>query len=272
MGVKTVAISGGEPLCYSQLETVLQVITRMGLNAVIYTSALTRKQAVPQADVWSNVKALGKTVVRVNFVSTVPRHYEAISRGNYEAAKTGAQLIVNTGAPLEAHVVVTRANLGDITTTIADLLSWGAKKVKLLRFVPQGRGWDNRAELSLGLSSDVKETLAQVEKQFEPWEVEIGLPFGQYSNVCEACDAGLGKLVLTPQNRLVMCSAFKGVFGAEVREQRLWRAMQDRDYYEQTLSLWAIRNKCAECKERLTCMEMCPAQMYYCQKEKEKSG
>jgi MoaA/NifB/PqqE/SkfB family radical SAM enzyme len=168
LGAETLVISGGEPLRYSQLFTILSGAVELQLQTVMYTTGIrdiTSRLSV-QHTVWKQLKELGLTVARFSIYSS-PAKREFHNRIVRVQPNKADAFAVNEEAILSAVTNGVRVELNFVpcAETIPDFLDmcrWasdlGCKAVHVLVPTRQGR---NRTSTSLEVSSDAEGLLKQ---------------------------------------------------------------------------------------------------------------
>ncbi len=131
-GVFAVALGGGEPTLHPELGRVAEEAARLGITAVVTTSAhgLTDERI-------ARLRAFAQ--VNVSFDGTGPL-YGAL-RG-YDGARAAEQAIgrlVANGIRVGVNVVLTRRTFPALEATVARARELGASEAQLLRFKPGGR-------------------------------------------------------------------------------------------------------------------------------------
>lgn len=272
-GGKRISISGGEPLCYESLASVLGTCHKAGLNTSLYSTGLSLHHGT--------IRPIGRALVRlikqneVRFICSLhgacAETHDGLSRapGSFEATLETIERLIAVDVPVEAHVVPMSVNfheLGAIATLLAPL---GISKISWLRFVPQGRGWRNRKILQLnqaylGRLGEVRRGLAESLPQVE---IRLGSPF---NILCPdnptRCEAGRSILTIRPDGSITPCDAFKWFAMTDPFGSVLSHSLQT--VWEESYALNAIRklhsehdnSTCASCRLYEVCKSGCPAQ------------
>jgi radical SAM protein with 4Fe4S-binding SPASM domain len=111
----------------------------------------------------------------------------------------------------EMNFVPLKVNVHEFARLISIAMDMQIPRISILRFVPQGRGALNRAELELNPEEEdffVSEVLRQ--REATTVEIRTGSPFnGIVPGNQVPCRAGFGKLVVQADGNVLPCEVFK---------------------------------------------------------------
>lgn len=195
-----VNLSGGEPLLYSKLTTLLEYLKSRNIKIKLYTTGY--------------IHNFNKTIIKIkDYIDTIVFPYYSnrenifnfIVNAKHEsfrrtksAIETSIKLNINT----EVHIVPMTINLYTLEDTINELLNMGVKKVNLLKLVNQGRCTTN--EYLIVDDEVLMKEIDRLHIKFKD-QIKLGIPLTS----CKECVAGKEKLVLMCNNQLIPCESYK---------------------------------------------------------------
>jgi len=216
LGGEKLCISGGEPLCYEGLQTVLGISRRYDIHTELYTVGIPSSNGLLRPASEELLDLLAREGVKVIFSlhGMQATTHDALTqvKGSFNTTLTAIERTLLAKIPTEVHIVPTAINFMEISSMTSLLASMRIRGISWLRFVPQGRGQQNRHILQLR-----KEQLAllirtkvELQQEWRELKVRTGAPFNILLPDCpSACTAGLSVLVVRPNGRAVPCDAFK---------------------------------------------------------------
>lgn len=134
-------------------------------------------------------------------------------KGSYQNLLTSVQRTKQVNVPFEFNFVPVRPNFEQIEKITEMAKTKGAERISILRFIPQGRGEENKEELDLSSFQlhELVESLSQLNKAYGDF-VRLGSPFnGLEFTQGPPCASGKGKILVTPEGNAHTCEAFKQV-------------------------------------------------------------
>lgn len=216
LGGEKLCISGGEPLCYEGLPTIIDVCRRTNIESAIYTTGISSNGGCLQPISDRILGLLVESGVKIIFSlhGSRPKTHDTLTqvKNSFSTTIMAMERAISAGAKVEVHVVPTALNFEEIADVTKLVASMNIHKVSWLRFVPQGRGQLNRSVLQLN-----KEQLGQLAKariklgqMYRTTEIRTGSPF---NILCPQfpvpCEAGLSVLTIRPDGQATPCDAFK---------------------------------------------------------------
>jgi MoaA/NifB/PqqE/SkfB family radical SAM enzyme len=223
LGVEHVYLSGGEPFLHPDFDSILADATRLLLpgRVSVYTSGVTWRVSsygegpgslLLTADQESLLKA-GRVPLVFNVYSHLPYVHNFLASGDdrLRATQAAMQNCLARGLIVRAHMVVTRLN-HELLLESACRYAMAGVPVKMLRFVAQGRGDENRELLELNHAARVSVRAANLMP--EDSDVDSvdwsGVPWQEYDPATSDCGACRGeKLVVLPSGRAAPCEGLK---------------------------------------------------------------
>jgi len=272
-GGKRISISGGEPLCYESLASILDTCYKAGLSTTLYSTGLSLHNGNIQPIDDGLVKVIKQNDVR--FISSLHGAYAETHdkltgvTGSFEVTLQAIKKLIAVDVAVEAHVVPMRVNYDELGIIAELLASLGVLRISWLRFVPQGRGWHNRKSLQLdkGYLSQLGEIRRGLAQSLPQVNVRMGSPFNV---LCPEnpvrCEAGRSILTIRPDGSIAPCDAFKRFITADPFGSLLLHPL--KRVWKDSYTLNAIRrlhsehykSTCASCKFYEVCKSGCLAQ------------
>ena len=134
-GYATLSLSGGEPLLYPEIESLIRSASKLGFKVNVVTNAT----VLSQRRLERLASHLSLAAVSVD---GAPARHDAIRRkeGAFQRAKSGIGLLADAGVPFGISFCVTRTSLPDVPWVYEFASSVGAKLLSLRPLAPVGRG------------------------------------------------------------------------------------------------------------------------------------
>lgn len=209
LGAKNVAISGGEPLLWENLEKTIEFAHQLGLHTTVYSSGAS--DSFSEKFKLLTEKGLDRVIFSV--FGPDPETHEQMTNvlGSFNRTINSAKLCKENGLEVELHFVPIKTNFEHLPAISRFASEMGIKKVSVLRFVPQGRGAENcKIDLSNSEYRMLRETILDLKKQ--GFEIRTGSPFNVlWLNENPKCMSGLDRLIVNPELQVFPCDAFKGI-------------------------------------------------------------
>ncbi len=259
LGGRRLTLTGGEPLSYPYLTTVLQKTLKMGLETRIFSSGIIlsrdgRVQAIEE----SLLKKLGPLVEEIIFsiyAASGPQH-DAVTRvhGSFEATVEALRRTVSAKIRTGIHFVPTKANYVALPEIVALVAEMHVEKVVILRFVAHGRGKSNRAALELDFDSHkwIRQQVLALREKYPQVTLQVGSAYNVlHIGEPTPCTAGIDQLVIQADGRIAPCSAFGHVsiddeYGSIV-EHSLETVWKHSAYLAQVRQAIQVGGSCGGC-------------------------
>lgn len=217
LGCQIINISGGEPFLHPRLKQIIDHVFKKGLKCYIYTSGISLVDGKPRVvskDILESLKGkVNKYIVNVEAVDEdTYNQVMGTAFGGFEMMKQFVKNAVGLGDIVEAHFVPMKLNYQQIPDVVKMCAELGVSRVSFLRFVPQGRGFENRQDILLDKEgmSEVKLMMDECVKK-NASNIRIGIPFSS-CNKRTNCQTGTDKLVVRYDGNVYPCEAFKNDF------------------------------------------------------------
>ena len=137
-------ISGGEPLCYPDLQQVLRLCSEDGINVSVYTTGIANGSGHLHvlSDVVLDLLEETKATTIFSVHGALESTHEQVTRaaGSFRLTVRAIEKAVSRGLPVQMHVVPMAINLAELADIAYFAADTGVQQISWLRFVPQGRG------------------------------------------------------------------------------------------------------------------------------------
>jgi pyrroloquinoline quinone biosynthesis protein E len=230
LGVLQVGFSGGEPLLYPELPTLVAAARRAGLYTNLITSAIGLSESL-----LGRLKAAGLDTIQISFQSDGADQADAIAGTRAHERKIAAARAVRAaGLPWSANIVLHRDNIGRLGGMIALAEELGAFRMELANVQFYGWAFANRREL-LPTRSQIEQADAIARRESERLRGRMELIYvlpDYYEKRPKPCLHGWGSRAMTvnPRGDVLPCQAAEAIPGLvfdNVRRKSLgeiWRA------------------------------------------------
>ena len=278
LGGCVLELSGGEPLIYPGLHGLCEYAAGLGLEVRLYTSGISLGQenrllGLTASDALE-LKRGGVEKIIFNIEGATSITHETITgvTGSHNLALMGVKNSKKAGLWVGVHFVPMKPNFNEFADVASLCRSIGVDELALLRFVPQGRGLDNRDSLELD-THEFKTLLLEVinlKNKYSDLRIRVGCPMDfvalyDSSIPPHQCKAGRSTALITPDGYVLPCPGFKNseAFRAgNINRESLasiWNAsfklLRDFDYEK-------ISGPCKVCSFLRVCAGRCAAQRY----------
>jgi radical SAM protein with 4Fe4S-binding SPASM domain len=268
MGVEEIALSGGEPLLWPTLGEAVQACSARGIKTVVYTSGNVEEPETAMR-MLSRVGA-GRVVLSL-FAADDDLH-DRITQvsGSFRGTIRAIAAATKEGLPCEVHFVPLAINYLQLPAIIELVLANGIRQISVLRFVPHGRGAENKRmaltrEQNLCLQGMIRTERGHV-------GIRAGSPYNfLLVNESPRCCASIDRLTISPDLRIYPCDAFKQIRAELIAHTDSFSRL-DRwslaECWEKSPYLAAIRlylttpfaEPCSRCELLERCLSGCLAQ------------
>ncbi len=216
LDAKKISLSGGEPFAHPSILNILSTAGKINARLCIYTSGNmlsngTGIQPISDDLIESVAETGHKLVFNVGGNDERTHDYITATKGSFQNLIVSVQKASEYGVPFEFHFVPMRPNFKQLREVVSMAERMGARRVSILRFVPQGRGEDNKEKLDLTpfQISQLFKDLARLKSEF-PGFMRLGSPFNPFGlGEPTPCASGLGKVLVNPYGKAHVCEAFK---------------------------------------------------------------
>lgn len=216
LGGEEITFTGGEPLVDRRLSSLLTAATQRGLSTVVFTSGIVHGADGPACLSMEHVIALAPVVNRavISVYSQDPAVHDAVTFtvGSLCLTREAVRRLIAGGVRVEWHFVPTAVNYRDLPALVADARDLGVATIRVIRYVPQGRGrqYDNRLRLSVVQQIELRGIIAELRSTAASM-LKIGSAFGYLLYDAPACTAAVDELVVSAEGWVYPCSGFVGI-------------------------------------------------------------
>lgn len=263
LGLREVSVSGGEPLCHPQIEAIAAGLREAGLGVSLYTTGLMLhgNATVPFLD-WSILRR-DLTRVVFNIQSTQDAvHDRLVGRtGALRLTKRSLTAALQAGIEVEIHIVPNAMNIESIESSVADLVRWGIMRVSFLRMVYQGSARAHLEDLFLDASrrQQLRLILSRLAQNVPDILVlRFGIPFSADVERPMHCTAGIQKMIVRYDGKVLPCEAFK-----DADDEAFVLGDIQYDTLEQMLDRGATNTSLCELRKIVCNAEPCLAQLLH---------
>lgn len=276
-------ISGGEPLCYKDLFTLLEYIEGTHLRYTLNTNATLITQEIAKR--LGGLRRLDGILVGLDG-STALVHDALRGEGAFQRTLRGIELLKEFSEPgINLFCVVTKLNYQDLPNIarVAEGLNMDSIQFEPLLFQGSALHYQRELLLSLDETREVYQTVEELGREyggfisgnylsmgryyrnFKRWAAELkNLPKAAYMR---ACSAGIAKCAVRSDGWVIPCDRLYDLKIENIRKrdiQDIWlnseRFREFRQRFSQTTS--ELR-ECRDCSYNRFCQGGCPAVPYY---------
>ncbi len=216
MGAAKVSLGGGEPTACESFLPIVRRALETGMLVEVFTCGLATTThgitSLPPAIIDSCAGLRGVKFIFSFHGATAQMHdYITQTPGSYECLLTSLKNCMQAEIKCEMNFVPLKVNVHEFARLISIAMDMQIPRISILRFVPQGRGALNRAELELNPEEEdlfVNEVLRL--RAQSSVDIRTGSPFnGIVPGNQVLCRAGFGKLVVQADGNVLPCEVFK---------------------------------------------------------------
>jgi radical SAM protein with 4Fe4S-binding SPASM domain len=218
LGVKTIILSGGEPLECNSTLNLIGYIKKKGLTAHLYSSGnLTKdgKTISLSNAVLKNLKTLDIDKIIFSIHGPNQKIHDAITsrKGSFSNLVTSISRAKIIGHKIELHFVPVLPNYRYLPEVVSLATALKIPRISILRFVPQGRGLTNQKILEITNEDVIKlKHIIDTICKNSSIDVRLGAPFNCFHIKCQThCTAGIDKATIRPDGIVVPCVSMKGI-------------------------------------------------------------
>jgi len=266
-----IQLSGGEPFLHPDIEEFIDFIVQKNLFLEIYTCGnIYRKERylpIPNK-ILMKFKNYPKLSLRFNFQTVNQDIFNTLTRcphGLNNLIETMKRCI-KYKIKSEVHIIPIKYNLKQLNETIEFLLNdLKIKHIKILRFIPHGRGMKYNKNLKINIEI-LNDYLSKIKRKYEFSDVEIGSAFSNLSNSCIECQAAKNKYMISFDLKLFPCTAFKNqnTCFVQINNENTLRSILQFNLLNKCLNNFNNNLDCNHCLDKDICREICPIQKKYC--------
>ena len=216
LGAEKISFGGGEPTACESFLTVITRAVDLGMSAEVFTCGLGLAAQGPcglDEGIVEGCKELvgAKFIFSIHGATAETHDHVTQTSGSFDLLLRSVERCLRAGIECEMNFVPTRVNSHEFAQLVDLADCYGMRRISVLRFVPQGRGLENRTELELSREEEDRfvHDLIRVRSEGKV-DVRTGSPFnGIIPGNTVPCRAGLGKLVVQANGNVLPCEVFK---------------------------------------------------------------
>ena len=230
-GIKEISLSGGEPLLHPNIMQIISYCHNLGIYTTLYTSGIIENTFNEQTDnkyfqkileqynnrkfseiplnILQQLKQAGLNKIVFDMQASEVDEYDSLM-GTKNNFTNILDSILNTSKfdfKTSIHFVPNKINVDQFRDVVELAEIAGINEVRLLKFVPQGRGIENKEALQLTndeLLMFIKDCQSIKTKNTK---LKIGIPLQQQNS--HKCTAGFDKINIRFDGQVLPCPAFK---------------------------------------------------------------
>lgn len=236
LGTKHINLSGGEPLIHPRIIAICSYIKDKGLTVDVYTCGNIETQdgqIVPIGeDLLQALRriSIDKLIFSIHGDSAEIHDKMTTGKGSFNNLMESIKRAAKIGLFTELHFVATKLNYKSLPNIMNLVRSFKINRLSVLRFVPQGRGIENKSLLELNSEDilELRDILYQLRKEHSPLMFRTGAPFNcfQLGNPT-FCTAGVAKATIKADASVFPCVSMKD-FVSKDNDNSLWtRCLSD---------------------------------------------
>lgn len=215
MGGKKIVITGGEPLVYADLMKIVAAAKNAGVRPVLFTSGIARdgkeRRCISSEEIMQLKPFLSGVVF--SMYSTSHEKHEQITqvKNSLTMVFNAVRLAASYEIPTDIHFVPMKINLKDLAGISDFGYKLGVRRVRILRFVPHGRGEEYKGDLLPSVDDyRVFAQTVEIARSRYPHLIDVGAAFNALiPSVSSTCSAATGKIVVTADGFVAPCDGFK---------------------------------------------------------------
>jgi radical SAM protein with 4Fe4S-binding SPASM domain len=256
-GGRRLTFTGGEPLMYTGIESILQRSHERGLHTRVFSSGITFNgtERVTGYDVLEQCAPFLNTVM-YSIYSTSAETHNRITRipSSLELTLEALRHTVALKIGTELHFVPTLQNYRELPSIVELAATLRVPRVGIIRFVPQGRGKVKSHELELHKEAHrwLRETIIELRNRYPHVILSVGSAYNLLgADDSHPCTAGINQLVIEANGRVIPCSAVSSVrvndnFG-NILQQPLQTVWKKSLYLQEVRQALASVHACNGC-------------------------
>lgn len=245
MGGRVLVLTGGEPLEHPGCSELAAFSRRAGLKVVLYTTGMFRGPVVATHQLSEIAEFVDHFLFCLHGSGPWPHDKITGIPGSFDTTMAAMSWVMSWDKPLSVHHVPLMPNQGNFLALCKLITEIGLQSVKVLRFVPQGRGATNREKLALDETgvSDLAEQIRLARHDFPGLRIHLGAPYSMldpYRPI--GCHSGLSTMSIGADLDCYPCDGFKNVANGAFREKLGGRSL--RELWSQSEILASVRKAC----------------------------
>ena len=230
-GIEEISLSGGEPMLHPDIYRMVKFCSDFGIKTTLYTSGIiNRTKFYTSSDIhiqrmldqlgeneeisrekFANLEACGLSKVVFDLQACEVDQYNQLMGTKNSMCYVLQSLLYSSFYNFESsiHFVPNKVNYNQLQDVLELAELAGVDELRILKFVPQGRGRENCNQLQL--SNEELEKFVKQAKSLKSATVKIkvGIPLTNENK--HICTAGYDKVVIRYDGEILPCPAFKDI-------------------------------------------------------------
>ena len=217
IGVLELSVGGGEPLCYSDLYSILKHMVALGFNVVLDTNGV-----LVTSSIATSLADIGLSEIRISFEGCEQVNDSIRGQGVYKKALQAVKILTYVGLTIVPRLTLCIGSELGLDQLFKDLVFAGAKVIKVSTVKRAGRASlpENQNLLGYPININTVISLQELGKKYgievlfpvyfpvSPKETDGGeLRYGNHMN----CGAGFETAYISPYGEIHPCSSMPQV-------------------------------------------------------------
>jgi radical SAM protein with 4Fe4S-binding SPASM domain len=286
--VKTISLSGGEALQYSQFDRIYSFLRDRGFQIKLYSSGIVTDSTGRHVSLSDDtldriyINKNNPTVI-LNVQGATHNLVESINgvEGSFVILENTIRNLRENGFRYCAHTVPFRSNFRNLCEIYEFCRGWGFQEMSLLRFVPQGRGSANLYNSPQEFREIMDQISAIIRRSRDDHRRETRIRLGCPINFLfllnddrlpandypTHCRGGMDAPVILPTGDVMMCPAWKNLkqFSAGNIYQSDFEDIWNSELFEifrefVRTGYRGLNSPCGQCEHLESCRGKCVAQ------------
>ncbi|MEM2900149.1 MAG: radical SAM protein [Thermoplasmata archaeon] len=255
LGLRKVALSGGEPFCRNDIFEIISFIRKKGMKVKVNTSGWFINEEVAK-----RLKSYGVSTVQISVLSSKKELHDKLKgkKGSHERALAAIRNCKKEGLNVLFSTIAIKQNIDDIPN-MAKICDELGVYFYVKRYHPAGRAYAN-----LGLAPSKEEFRKTILFLKEYYGEELTNSFCKYTRALRgSCLAGLSLCILS-DGKVTPCAELPIVIGDLRKEsiKDIWYRAWNTDPCVSIRKREGLNSKCANCKMLDICGGGCRADAY----------
>lgn len=208
LGADRVIFTGGEPLEFLELEECLGFARKLGLDATLFTTGISRRSGTPGVDraFLAAIQPLTNSFV-LSLYSHRPEVHDRVTanRGSWSQTMEAALHLAQLGSSVHFTFLPLTQNYSDLMEVARLARTVGAVELRIIKLVAQGRAARN-SQLTTPAPAAVALSIAEAKRVAYPTRIRVGGAAALYG-FDTACEAPVGELFVGVDGWISPCPA-----------------------------------------------------------------
>lgn len=257
-GARCVFLTGGEPLLYPDIESIIQYSRRIGYQKIMIST----KATLIDNEKANNLYCSGLNEIQVSIDSIDKTIYEELVgvKDCYSKMLRGLYALVSSGLKINIKSVITNYNISSIPNLIYKLVNYGIDQFNFEVVVPCGRG---DMEL-LPSNNELKKLKVQLDDIKNKYKIEVNLIYAKKGNIA-SCSGLYNTIHILTNGDVILCDKAdfikENLIMGNIYKDKLNEIWNSSKYMNLRYSR-INNNICSECSEKHTCGGGCIVNSY----------